>query len=100
LPAAVLSLIAAALVLLTATSTQLDQADLKPLSINSLFVQRAFDQPGYTLFSSIDLIQFFSIYLSVVGVRAWSGRSWLFSSIFALLPYVLIYGIWAFISLR
>jgi hypothetical protein len=35
-----------------------------------------------------------------VGVRTWSGRSWLFSCIFALLPYVLIYGIWAFISLR
>jgi hypothetical protein len=100
LPGAVLTLLGAAFVLLTATTTQIDQADLKPLSINALFVQKTFDQPGYTLFSSIDLIQLFSMYLAVAGVRAWSGRSWLFSSIFALLPYVLIYGIWAFIALR
>lgn len=100
LPGAVLTLLGAAFVLLTATTAQLDQTELKPLSINALFVQKTFDQPGYTLFSSIDLIQLFSLYLAVAGVRAWSGRSWLFSSIFALLPYLLIYGIWAFISLR
>jgi len=100
LPGAVLTLLGAAFVLLTATTTQIDQTELKPLSLNALFVQRTFDQPGYALFSSIDLIQLYGLYLGVVGVRAWSGRSWLFSSIFALLPYVLIYGIWAFISLR
>lgn len=100
LPGAVLTMLASALVLLSATTAQIDQAELKPLSLNALFVQKTFDQPGYTLFSSIDLIQLFSLYLAVVGVRTWSGRSWLFSSIFALLPYVLIYGIWAFISLR
>jgi Yip1 domain len=100
LPATLLALLAAAFVLLTATSTQIDQGDMKPLSLNALFIHKTFDQSGYTLLSNIDLIQMFSLYLSVVGVRAWSGRSWLFSSIFALLPYALIYGIWAFISLR
>lgn len=100
LPGALLTFLASAFVLLSATTTQIDQADLKPLSLNALLVQKTFEQPGYTLFSSIDLIQLFSLYLSIVGVRAWSGRSWLFSSLFALLPYVLIYGIWAFISLR
>lgn len=100
LPGAILSLLGAAFVLLTATTAQIDQAELKPLSLNALFVQKTFDQSGYTLFSNIDLIQLFTLYLCVVGVRAWSGRSWLFSSIFALLPYGLIYGIWAFIALR
>jgi hypothetical protein len=100
LPGAVLTLLGAAFVLLTATTAQIDQADLKPLSINALFVQKTFDQPGYTLFSSIDLIQLFSLYLAAACVRAWSGRSWLFSSVFALLPYMLIYGIWAFFALR
>ena len=76
------------------------RADLKPLSLNALFIQKTFDQPGYTLFSNIDLIQMFTLYLTVVGVRAWSSRSWLFSSVFAVLPYALIFGIWAFISLR
>jgi hypothetical protein len=100
LPGAVLTLLGAAFVLLTATTAQIDQTELKPLSLNALFMQKTFDQPGYTLFSSIDLIQLYGLYLGVVGVRAWSGRSWLFSSIFALLPYALIYGIWAIISLR
>jgi Yip1 domain len=100
LPGAVLTFVASALVLLTATTAQIDQADLKPLSLNALILQKAAGEAGYTLFSSIDLIQLLAMYLSVVGVRTWSGRSWLFSSIFALLPYALIYGIWAFISLR
>jgi hypothetical protein len=100
LPGAVLTLLGAAFVLLTSATTQIDQADLKPLSLNALFFQKAFDQAGYTLLGSIDLIQLFGLYLSVVGVRTWSGRSWLFSSVFALLPYALIYGIWAFFSLR
>lgn len=100
LPGAALSLLGAAFVLLSATTTQIDQAELKPLSLNALFMQKGFDQAGYTLFSSIDLVQLFTLYLSVVGVRAWSGRSWLFSGVFALLPYALIYGVWAFFSLR
>ncbi|MFO1504297.1 MAG: YIP1 family protein [Steroidobacteraceae bacterium] len=100
LPAAVFGLVAAAFVLLTTTTAQFDQTELKPLSLNALLMHRNFDQPGYALFGSIDLFQLFSMYLSVVAVRTWSGRSWLFSSIFALLPYLLIYGIWAFISLR
>jgi hypothetical protein len=100
LPGAAMTLLAAAFVLLTSATTQIDQTELKPLSLNALFFQKAFDQPGYTLLSSIDLIQLFGLYLSVVGVHTWSGRSWLFSSVFALLPYALIYGIWAFFSLR
>jgi uncharacterized membrane protein len=95
-----LSTLGAVFVLLTATTSQIDQAELKPLSLNALFFQRAFNEPGYTLLSSIDLIQIFCLFLLVAGVRAWSGRSWLFSAIFALLPYALIYGVWAFVSLR
>jgi hypothetical protein len=100
LPGAVLTFVASAFVLLTATTAQIDQTELKPLSLNALFLQKAAGEAGYTLFNSIDLIQIFSMYLAVVGVRHWSGRSWLFSTVFALLPYALIYGIWAFISLR
>jgi Yip1 domain len=96
----VLSSVAGAFVLLTATTTQIDQADLNPISLNSLLFQRSPGEPGYSLFSYVDPLQLFAIFLLVVGVRTWSGRSWLFSAIFALLPYALIYGIWAFISLR
>jgi hypothetical protein len=95
-----LSLIPSGFVLLSATTTQILQADLKPLSLNALLFQLAPTEPGYTLLSYIDLIQIFCMYLSVVGVKVWSGRSWLFSTVFALLPAALVFGIWALISLR
>jgi len=95
----VLGVIPAAWVLLTATSAQISQGDLQPLSLNSLFFQRAPGEPGYTLLLSINLLQFLSLYLAAVGVKTWSGRSWLFSIIFTALPFVLIYGCWAFFAL-
>ncbi|MEO6185041.1 MAG: YIP1 family protein [Steroidobacteraceae bacterium] len=95
----VLSVIPAGYVLLTATSAQIDQGDLQPLSLNSLFFQRAPGEPGYTLLLSINLLQFLSLYLAAVGVKTWSGRSWLFSIVFSALPFVLIYGCWAYFAL-
>ena len=38
--------------------------------------------------------------LSIIGVRTFSQRSWSYSAIFALIPVVLIYGIWAFFAFR
>jgi hypothetical protein len=36
----------------------------------------------------------------IIGVRAWSQRSWFFSATFVLLPIVLIYALWAFLAFR
>lgn len=96
----VLAVIPAAFVLLSAGSAQIPQEDLQPLSFNALLFHRAPGEPGYTLFNSLNLLQLASLYLAVVGVKAWSGRSWLFSTVFATLPFVLLYGIWAFVALR
>jgi hypothetical protein len=93
---AVLAAIPSAIVLMTATTTQIDQGDLQPLSLNSLFFHRTFDQSGYTLLTSINLLGLLGMYLLVFGVRTWSGRSWLFSAIFSLLPMALIFGVAAF----
>lgn len=95
-----ITLLASAVVLLTASSHQLSQSDLQPLSLNALLLHREAGDPGFSLFTSLNLAQVLSIYLAALGVRAWSGRSWLFSIVFTALPYVLIYGIWAFFSLR
>jgi hypothetical protein len=96
----VLAAVPAAFVLISAGSAQIPQEDLQPLSFNALFFHRAASEPGYALFSSMNLLQFVALYLAVVGVKAWSGRSWLFSTVFATLPFVLIFGIWAFAALR
>jgi hypothetical protein len=56
--------------------------------------------PGYNLLSAIGLVQVASAWLTYVGVRAWSGRSVPFSLVFALLPVMLIYGVWALAAFR
>lgn len=94
-----LTLIPAAVVLLTATSAQIEPGDMQPLSLNSLVFHRAMGEPGYSLFTSLQLTQVLSLYLAAFGVKLWSGRSWLFGIVFSALPFVLIYGIWAFIAL-
>lgn len=95
-----LAVVPAAFVLLTASSAQIPQDQLQPLSLNALLFHRKLGEPGYTLFSSMTVLQFLALYLSALGVKTWSGRSWLFSIVFTALPFALIYGIWGFIALR
>jgi len=94
-----LSVIPAMFVLLTTTTAQIPSGDLQPLSLNTLFFNRAMGEPGYTLLSSVQLPQIFAIWLAAWGVKEWSRRSWLFSVVFAALPSVLIFGTWAYFSL-
>ncbi len=85
--------------LATTTSTQFDDAELKVLSLNALFFHRAFGEPGYALLSAIGLPELLAMYLSVLGVRVWSGRSWIFSAIFTLLPAAVILGVVALFTM-
>jgi hypothetical protein len=86
--------------LLTADSNQISVEELSVLSLNELFFNKSMADKGYTLLSNLTLIHPWAWWLTVVGVRAWSGRSWLFSSVFALAPIVLVYGGWALWSFR
>lgn len=95
----VVAVIPAAVVLLTATSGQIDPGDVQALSLNALFFHRPMGAPGYSLLTSINLPMLVSLYLAIFGVKEWSGRSWLFSTVFAALPLVLLFGIWGFFSL-
>lgn len=95
----VLGVIPAAVVLLTSTTTQINQGDLQSLSLNNLLFHLGPDEPGYTLLVSINLLQLLCVWLAALGLRAWSGRSWLFCIVFTALPMVLVYGIWGFFSL-
>lgn len=88
----ILAVIPAALLLLMSTTTQIDSGALQPLSLNELFFHRAIGAPGYSLFSNLTVLHPVAWLLTIVGVRTWSNRSWLFSSVFVLLPCVLCYG--------
>jgi Yip1 domain len=81
--------------LLTANTNQISNEELSLLSLNELFFHKSMTEPGFALLSSITLIHPWVWWLTVLGVRVWSGRSWLFSSVFALLPVVILYGAWA-----
>lgn len=96
----VLVVIPAAFVLASASSAQIPQQALQPLSLNELFFHLAPGDSGFTLLSNVSVLNFFSLYLGAVAVRLWSGRSWLFSFLFNAMPLLVIFGVWALFALR
>jgi hypothetical protein len=95
-----LAVIPAAILLATTETAQIRQESLKTLSLNALFFHRAPGEPGFSLFSFVDLFALATLILSLIGVKVWSGRSWLFTGLFVGIPWGLIYGLWAWFSLR
>jgi len=92
--------LASILMIVLNRSTQIGTSAMQPLSLNELVFHRGVGQPGYTFLSSLGLIQVASVWLTYIGVKAWSGRSTLFCLVFTLLPTVVIYGVWAFFAFR
>jgi hypothetical protein len=77
---------------------QFDQLELQLLSLNELYFHRGPADASYELLSGLGLISFWVWGLAIAGVRAWSNRSWLFSALFVLLPFIVIYGVVAFLD--
>jgi len=96
----IIAFIPSLLILALSRTTQIQQSSLQPLSLNELFFHRVLGTPGYTLLSSLGLVQVAAAWLAYLGLRAWFGRSPLFCAIVAVLPTVLIYGIWALFAFR
>lgn len=97
---ALLNTVVAAIFLLISDTHQMSPGVLQPLSLNELLFHRPFGSPGQTFFEALTIPGFLSWILMIVGVRAWSQRSWMFSAIFILLPIVLLYGIWGFFAFQ
>lgn len=96
---ALLGVVASAAVLLAADTNQLAFDELAVLSLNELFFHVPMGGKGSTLWSSLTLLHPWMWWLSALGVHIWTGRSWVFSATFALVPVVVGYGLWAAISL-
>jgi hypothetical protein len=96
----ILAQIASAIVLSTASTAQISQGDLQPLSLNSLFFHKASTETGYVMLTYLTVVHLWTIALSIFAVKVWSNRSWLFSFFFACWPSLLIFGIWALVALR
>lgn len=95
-----LGTVVAAIFLLMSDNGQINPSMLQPLSLNELVLHRPMGSPGHGLFESLNLSSLWSWILMIIGVRVWSQRSWTFSSLFILLPAVVVYGVWAFIAFR
>jgi hypothetical protein len=78
-----------------ADSNQMAQTDLQPLSFNSLLIHANPGDPWFTWASSLSLINVWWWYLMSIGYSAWTDTPIIKSTIIVLLPWVLIFGIWA-----
>jgi hypothetical protein len=69
--------------------------DMNMASLNYLVFHLPVSHPWAGLVGSIDLSMFWSIVLAVIGLKTWTGRSTTTCVTVALLPYAIIYGLWA-----
>jgi hypothetical protein len=73
---------------------------LQPLSLNELVFHLPQGTVAAGLLGALNLTYLLNWALMIIGVRAWSQRSWQFSSIYVLLPWVVIFGLWAVAAFR
>jgi len=87
---------ASLVMIMMAESNQLSTQDLQVTSMNALFFHAAPGEPWFTWASTLNLVNFWTIFLMATGIARWTGAAMLKSTIIAALPWVLIFGIWAF----
>ena len=90
--------LAALMVILMADSNQVASTSLQPLSLNSLLLHASPGSTWFTWANSLSLLTIWVLYLSATGFGRWTGASTAKSWVIALLPWVLIFGIWAAIN--
>lgn len=90
----------AIMLVMQGSNLQADPGSLQMLSLNELFFHRTMGERGYTLLSSANLLSIWCWFLAIVGVQTWSRRSWLFSAVFVLLPYAIVYCLMAWFAFK
>jgi hypothetical protein len=95
-----LNSVVAGILLLLADTPQISPGVLQPLSLNELVFHRPFGSPGQGLLESLGIPAFLSWALMIIGIRNWTQRSWIFSAAMTLLPWIIIYCLWAFSAFR
>ena len=90
--------LAAFVVIFMADSNQLATQDLQVLSLNSLLIHASAGDPLFTWASSLTLINFWTLFLMSIGYARWTGAGIVKSTIIAVLPWVLIFGVWGLMA--
>jgi len=90
--------LAAFVVIFMADSNQLALQDLQVLSLNSLLVHASAGDRLFAWASSLSLINFWTLFLMSIGYARWTGAGIVKSTIIAVLPWVLIFGVWGLMA--
>ena len=69
--------------------------DMNMVSLNYLLLHAPMSSPWFGLATNLDLTSVWSIALAVLGLKVWTGRSTAACVTVAVLPYALVYGLWA-----
>ena len=69
--------------------------DLNMVSLNYLLLHLPLSNPWASLAGNIDLTSVWTIVLAVLGLKAWTGRPTATCVTVAVLPYLIIFGLWA-----
>jgi len=87
--------LAAFVTIFMADSNQLSTQALAVLSMNSLLVHASQGDPWFTWASSLTLINFWTLFLMSIGFARWTGADMKKSTVIAVLPWAVIFGVWA-----
>ena len=82
----------------TAQTDQLPLTMMSYASLNQLVFGLEAGQPFATLLESLNIFSFWSIALAAIGLKTWTNFSMNKAIVFAALPTVVIYVIWAIIA--
>lgn len=83
------------LLVLSANTPNLSLASANYASLNHLVLQLPIGAPFYTWAEAFNLFMFWQIALMAIGLKQWCNFSMVKATLFAALPTVLIFGIWA-----
>lgn len=80
-------------------SPQTDLNSLKLTAFDPLIVQLPYDHPWSSLAKAFDFLTLWAVFLVALGWRIWGRTGWGQAITVAVLPSLLVYGIWAVVLL-
>ena len=94
----VFGVLAAFATIFMADSNQLSTQELQVLSLNSLLIHANPGDPLFTWASTLTLINFWTLFLMSIGYARWTGADIVKSTIIAVLPWAVIFGVWGLMA--
>lgn len=95
-----LSALVAIILLLIRDNDQVSPGILQPLGLNELLFHEPLGSKAQPWLDALNIPGILGWVLAIIGVRTWTQRSWLFCTVYVLLPMVLLFGIWGIFAFR